>query len=219
MEAGRKFDGHMVGNNYADTEIDPIFSSFQEMRKFMQEGLSPSPTPKEFEHVVLDADDTIWEIEPWGMASMASPVGRTEKNTLPVRLNIDEIVGYPEYWKQIVPTGSVKLAPKLRDTLDKLHAKGIPVSIASNNKKESIEKYLDAFGLRDKFTDIEASYGQPKDQMIRDIAKRNNVESEKILFVDDDFTNAMDVALFTNATSLVVGYNIQDIDEILELIK
>jgi hypothetical protein len=23
MEAGRKFDGHMVGNNYADTEPEP----------------------------------------------------------------------------------------------------------------------------------------------------------------------------------------------------
>lgn len=214
-----RYDGQQTENGYFDTEPAPMFGSFKEMQKFMQTQFSPSPKPKEIKHVVLDADDTIWEIEPWGLASIATPIGHTEEDTLPVRLNIDELTGIPEYWIEFIPTGSVKLTPKLRDTLDKLEQRGIPVSIASSNDKKMIEKYLDAFGLRDKFIDVEAAFSKSKDQMVKSIAKRHNLDSEKILFVDDDPQNALAVSLNTKATSLVVGYNIHALDDILEFIK
>jgi len=214
-----KPDGHETRDGYGNTEPTPVFASFQEMQKFMRNQFPPSPEPKEIEHVILDADDTIWRISPWGLASLGMPEGRTEGNTLPVKLNTAEIVNLPEYWERVAPTGVVKLDPKLRYTLDKLKEKGIPVSIASSNDKDMIEKYLEAFGLRDEFADIEATFYKSKDQMVKNIAKRQNVDSEKILFVDDGPLNCMDVSFNTNATSLLLGYNIENLEDLLEFIK
>lgn len=212
-------DGHENKNGYFNTEPAPMFSSFKEMEDFMQNQFPPTPKPKEIKHVVLDADDTMWRIEPWGVASLASPVGETEKDILPLALRTDYLSYIPDYWQQVVPTGSVKLAPKLRDTLGRLKEKGIPVSIASINDKKMILEYLDAFGLRDEFTDVEASYFGYKDDMVKKIARRNNVDTSKILFVDDNPLNAEDVSMRTYATSLVLGYNIKSIEDILEFIK
>jgi len=219
MNMADKHDGQETSDGYGDTEPSPMFMSLQEMREFMQNQLPPSPKPKEIEHVVLDADDTIWEVEPWGIASLAHPIGHTEEDVLPAALNLDYVREPLEYWRDTVPTGHVRLAPKLRETLGKLKQKGIPVSIASINNKRMVLKYLDAFGLRDEFTDIEANLGSGKDEMVRNIAKRNNVDSAKILFVDDNPHNAIDVSTRTKATSLVLGYNIQTIEDILEFIK
>jgi len=214
-----KHNGHETLDGYGNTELAPMFMSLQEMREFMQNQFPPSPKPKEIEHVVLDADDTIWEVEPWGIASLAHPIGHTEEDVLPVALNIDYIREPLEYWRDVVPTGHVKLAPKLRETLGKLKQKGIPVSIASINDRKMILQYLDAFGLRDEFADIEVGLFAHKDEMIRNIAKRHNVDSAKILFVDDNPANAIDVSTRTDATSLVLGYNIKTIEELLEFIK
>ena len=208
-----------MDNSYHDTKADPMFTSFEEMEEFMQRLYPPTPTPKEIRHVVMDADDTIWDIEPWGMASLAKPIGKTDSDVLPVILTIDERTYIPSYWQPIAPIGSVKLDPKLRDTLKKLKEKGIKVSIASNNSRDSVLKYLEAFGLRDSFTDVEASFIGSKDKMVEKIAKRNKVDTSKMLFVDDNPYNGEDVALHTNATSLILGYNIDNLDDILEFIK
>ena len=219
MNMADKHDGQETLDGYGNTEPAPMFRTLQEMREFMQNQFPPSPKPKEIEHVVLDADDTIWEVEPWGSASLAHPIGHTEEDVLPVALNIDYVREPLEYWRDIVPTGHVKLAPKLRETLDKLKQKGIPVSIASINDKRMVLKYLDAFGLRDEFADVEAGVAGGKDEMVRNIAKRNNVDSAKILFVDDNPHHAIDVSTRTGATSLIFGYNIHAIEDILEFIE
>lgn len=218
MEIKLRYDGKRFDNGYVDTEPAPIFMSYEEMRRSMQAQLI-RPKPIEVKHVVLDADDTIWEVEPWGIATLATPIGHTKKDTLPVRLNISKVENIPEFWIGIAPAGSVTLRPHLRETLSKLKQRGIPVSIASCNDKESIERYLDAFGLKGEFTDIEAYWLKSKDQMVQDIARRNNVDTSNILFVDDDPINAMDVSTATDAMPLVLGYDIKDIDEILEFIK
>ena len=214
-----KHDGQETLDGYGNTKAVPMFTSFQEMQEFMQKQFPPSPKPKEIKHVVLDADDTIWAVEPWGIASLAHPIGHTEEDVLPAALNIDYIRDPQEYWQDVVPTGYVKLAPKLRETLDKLKQKGIPVSIASINDKKMVERYLDAFGLLGEFADVEAGLVGDKDEMVKRIAKRNNVDSAKILFVDDNPYNAIDVSTRTNATSLVFGYNIKAIEDILEFIE
>ena len=152
-----KHDGQQTLNGYLDTELEPMFASVEEMLQFMQNQILPRPEPKEIEHVILDADGTIWDIAPWGIASLGIPVGRTEGNTLPIRLNSYEVANLPKYWELVDPTGVVEMDPKLRHTLDKLKEKGIPVSIASNNDKDMIEKYLEAFGLRDQIADVEAT--------------------------------------------------------------
>lgn len=185
----------------------------------MQDQFPPSPKPKEIQHVVMDADDTIWEVMPWGISSMATPIGHTDKDILPVEVNIDELVLIPEFWSPMGPTGSVSLDPTLRDTLDKLEKKGISVSIASRNDKDKIMQYLEAFGLTDKFVDVEASWIEPKSHMVKKIAKRQKIDTNKMLFIDDEYLNAMDVSSQTDATSLLIGYNIGKIADILEFIK
>lgn len=206
-------------NSHNNTTPDPMFHTYKEMRRFMQEQLAPSPKPKEIEHVVLDADDTIWEIEPWGMASLTTPIGSTEQDTLAVALRQDELAYIPEIWRDVAPTGEIRLKPTLRDTLDKLDEKGISVSIASINNKGAVLKHLDAFGLTDRFVDVEANYTDSKGEMVKKIAKRQNIDTEKILFVDDALHNALDVATRTKATALIIGYNIETIADILEFIK
>ena len=205
--------------NHNNTTPDPMFDTFKEMRRFMQDQLAPSPKPKEIEHVVLDADDTIWEIRPWGMVSLTSPIGTTDQDTLAVALRQDKLARTPEIWRDVAPTGEIKLKPTLRDTLDKLDEKGISVSIACINNKRAVLEHLDAFGLTDRFVDVEANYTDSKGEMVKKIAKRQNIDTEKMLFVDDALRNALDVATRTRATTLIMGYNIQTIADILEFIK
>lgn len=206
-------------NGYNNTTADPMFRSFKEMQTFMQDLLPPSPKPKVVEHVVLDADDTIWQIEPWGIASLANPVGHTDKDELPVELIAEELAIMPEFWGSVLPTGRVNLDPTLRATLDKLEEKSIPVSIASINAKPSVMKYLEAFGLKNRFAEVEANYTDSKGKMVQKIANRQKVATDKILFVNDSYMNALDVVRETKATSLIMGYNIAKIADIMEFIK
>ena len=204
-------------NGYLDTEPDSMFRTFEEMMAALR---PPPPEPKEVKHVILDADDTMWDINPWGLATIATPVGKTKGNTLPARLNIEEMAAFvmPEYWQEVKPTGVIRLDPNLRSTLAQLKAKGIPVSIASQNDKASIMKYLEAFGLEDQITDVEANILDSKDKMVRDIARRQKVDPAKILFVDNNPVNCQEVATFTDATALALGYHIATLDELLEFI-
>jgi len=210
---------HETRNGYLDTEPEPMFYSFEEMMAAMRQAYPPPAEPKEIEHVILDADDTMWQIDPWGVASLGTPIGHTNGNTLPIKLNTVEVANLPSYWDLIAPTGVVKLDPKLRSTLDKLKEKGIPVSVASNNDKAVIEKYLEAFGLKRQIADIESTWYTSKDQMVKKIAKRQGVDSKKILFVDDSAANCSDVGRHTEATPLLLGYHIDNLDELLDFIK
>jgi len=203
-------------NGYLDTEPDSMFDTYAQMMAALR---SPPPEPKEIEHVILDADDTMWDIDPWGLASLAIPVGKTSGNTLPATLNLKDIDWIlPDYWQDIKPTGVITLDPSLRSTLAKLKAKGIPVSIASQNDKASIMSYLDAFGLKGQIADVEANISGAKDKMVTSIAKRQKVDPAKILFVDNNPVNCQEVATFTDATALALGYHIATLDELLEFI-
>lgn len=219
MNMPSQHDGAETKNGYLDTELEPMFQTYAEMMAAMRQAYPPHPEPKEIKHVILDADNTMWDIDPWGVASLGIPVGHTEEDSLPIRLNSENILDLPSYYQVITPLGVVKLDAKLRSTLDKLREMGIPVSIASQNDKKAIERYLEAFGLRDQIADVEATWFASKDQMVKRIAKRNNVDTKEILFVDDSSVNCVDVHRNTDATALLLGYNIGDLDELLEFIK
>jgi|GEM_PF-2794558 len=200
----------VIPGRYGDIELDPLFDSFSDMLEGMVYSRPLSPAePKEIKHVVLDADETIWHIKPWSVASIVAPIGKTSADKLPVRR-----------WRgKKKASGHVKLDPTLRATLKDLKARGIGVSIASTNDKKSVVALLDAFGLTDQFTDIEADSFTPKNKMVRDIAKRNNVDTEQIMFVNDSFHNIQDVEHCTDAMALIMGYNVAKISDILEYIK
>ena len=59
----------------------------------------------------------------------------------------------------------------------------------------------------------------PTQEMVKKIAKRHGVDSKKILFVDDSYHNYEDVVYYTDATALLLGYHIDNLDELLEFIK
>lgn len=205
---------------FDDTNHAPMFSTLKEMKSVLQDPIPPSPRPKPIKHVVLDADDTIWEIEPWSIASLSMPIGKTDKDVLPVQLDVDGIVDViPEWWGRIRPTGSVRLDPTLRATLQELKKRGIPVSIASSNTKSSVMAYLEAFGLVDSFVQIEAGLGPSKSDMVKKISKKQKVDTAEMLFVNDNRDNVMDVAIDTDATTLIKGFSIMQIDEILEFLE
>lgn len=219
MEFDGKLDGQVTRNGYADTYEDPLFHSYKEMRRFLQDRFPPTPEPKAVKHVVLDADDTIWEIEPWGLATAVKPVGSTDENILPVQPDLREVIGLPEKWQHLLRRGSIELDSTLRDTLAELKRRGIGVSIASHNTEKSVLAFLDAFGLRDQVSQVEGSMVHSKGVMVQEIAKKEKIDTSNILFVNDSFENAWDVSALTQATSLVKGYNIGKIADILEFIK
>ena len=208
----------MMEKKYNGIHDDPLVDSFDKLLDMTQALLPFDPTPREIKHVVLDADDTMWQIKPWGIATSTTPVGSTDGDTLPITPSRGMFKEIPGEWRD-TPTGSVQLDPTLRDTLKALKKKGIPVSIASTNTKSSIMSYLYAFHLESEFTDIEANLYEHKQQMVRKIAKRHNVDPEQMIFVDDNYDNVEGVSFCTDALSLLMGYSITRIADILEFIK
>lgn len=209
--------------NYDDIIDSPIFESFHEMERVMQKVLPAIPRPQKIKHVVLDADDTMWYIKPYNIASAVEPIGTTKKNTLPVTMTHYRMPKDIPPWLMPLEgkkaTALAQLDPTLRFLLKTLKEKGIPVSVASCNTKESIIGLLNAFGITDYFTDIEADMERDKNKMVRDIAKRHGLDTEEMLFVDDSFQNAMDVAHCTDALSLIMGHSIGKIVEIMDYIE
>ena len=68
-----------------DDRTIPEFKSLKELRAFANTRPDKFPKGKHFKHVVLDADDTLWKVRPWGVASICVPEGKTSSDELPVR--------------------------------------------------------------------------------------------------------------------------------------
>lgn len=194
---------------------EPLFRTLKELQRFTQDKFPASPKPKQIKHVVMDADDTIWNIIPSGIASLCEPIGKTDGDILPTRCGDWGIEGELPSEMQ----GIIRLDSTLRSTLNKLKEKGIPVSIASTNFKDDIMRFLDAFGLAEHFRHVEASMDEPKSNMVKRIAEEDNIKGDEILFVDDSYDNAIKVSESTKATSLIKGWNIKKISDILEFIE
>lgn len=193
----------------------PTFSSFEELLAFTNFGID-TIVPKPIKHVVLDADDTIWTVEPWGLISLCEPIGKTEGHMIKADCGETYQVGKKKVYTPV--EGKITLKPKLRETLKHLNEKQVKVSIASTNDRKAVEKALEAFGLTHNFSHVKADWETPKSKMVEQIAKTEKIDPKDILFVDDGYHNAADVAA-TGASSIVMGHTIQEIDEILRFIK
>lgn len=190
---------------------DPMFKTFKDFEAVTQEYIPVDRRPRDIKHVVLDADDTIWFLEPMNLASMCKPVGETEGDKLPIKCE-------GGYGKKDVE-GNATLEPTLRETLAELKKRGIPVSLASSNERKPVVELLKAFDIEDKFSSIKVSFSQNKANMVEEIARENNINPKEILFVNDSAGNVADVAMNTGATSLIAGWNIDKLSDLLEFIK
>ncbi len=179
-----------------------------------------SGKPAKIRHIVLDADDTIWDILPGGIASGLRPLESTQGNELLAEDFYGADLGFEEKRRgreKPPPTKvKVRLDPTLRETLKKLRAQGIEVSMASHNTKEDVLGLLDAFGLTDQFKHLEVGHVE-KGRMVENIAKAEGIDPREIIFVDDSVFNIVDVAR-TGALALKIGGRCADINSIEEII-
>ena len=185
---------------------DIEWGSKKDFLGMMQGGRHGHPDRRTIKHVVLDADDTIWEVEPWGIVSHCRPSGQANGDLLTCRSKDDN------------SQGNIRLAPTLRETIESLKRRGIGVSIASINDREAVEKILDAFGLLDSFSHIEADFTRGKDAMVCAIGVKEGVMPAEILFVDDSIHNVADVDDL-GALSLQKDMDIMEIRELLNFIE
>ncbi len=193
---------------------DPNFISYKDfLRHTYDTPCSRFPEdcePREIKHVVWDADDTLWDIKPFGLASSCDP---------PFRKVADGIVECgPISTSRVAKPARVELKPNVKKTIEDLKARGIGSSVASINRPGSVETLLKAMGV-DKDFDMIISDHRGKAEMVANIALRLNIPYEQVLFVDDDAWNCEEVFDSLNTLSLVMGADIKDASEILRFIK
>jgi len=170
--------------------------------------------PRPIKHVVWDADDTIWDIEPEGIASLVNPpFEKIKEGTL--ELQQDAEAKAKSAWK--VP-GIIQLREGLIETLEELEQRGIGSSIASTNAPGSVERIIEALGMRDRFTRIKSNFST-KTEMIKEITAEVGVRPDEIIFVDDNIYNVFSTFKSLNTLSLHLGTDIQHPSEILKYIK
>jgi FkbH-like protein len=78
----------------------------------------------------------------------------------------------------------VKLRPGIEEVLGKIRSRGIVQSIASKNEPAALD-FVDKFGLSDYFVYPEVNW-DPKEENIRRIADRLNINLDTVAFVDDN---------------------------------
>ena len=92
---------------------------------------------------------------------------------------------------------NTKPYPYAIDTLKKLHAKGVPMAVATNKRYVPTVKLINHFDWQDYFTSIECSDSQSqirnKDEMILDILKNNTFN--KAFFVGDTVNDGLSANL------------------------
>ena len=111
---------------------------------------------------------------------------------------------------------TIKLLPTLRDTLNKLQEKGIKMGVISLNTPGSVKRIIDAFGLSDKFVEVQDTW-ENKGKKFDEITKRHKVCPCNALFVDNMVSHVEDVANKCGL-GLVIGKG-KDIEVPIEILN
>jgi len=88
---------------------------------------------------------------------------------------------------------TVKLLPTFRDTLSELEKRGIQSSIISLNTPGSVKDIIAAFGMTDRFVDIEDTW-KNKGQVFRELTQKNKICPCNAMFVDNTLGHVNDVS-------------------------
>lgn len=154
---------------------------------------------------VFDLDETLWTVS-GGLCNLVKP---------PFRLDTpDRVVGQSGLW--------VELFPGVRDLLKFLKKKGVYISLASRNDKESTMRLLEFLGIAE-FFDYPQLCWKPKEDsikaIIRFIQKRDSVsiKPEQVLFVDDWPENVAAVRRW-GATGLLFGQDILSFEDLKKML-
>lgn len=219
------------------------FKSFEELLKFTY---SRTPcevhpedcSPREVGHVVWDADDTIWDIRPYGIASYCQPpFTKLDEDTLQTqskrgKWSKRDRRSSPNFWYTegdtleddspysmlSISDCRVVLKKGLVETIKRLKEKGIGSSIASSNNPGSVQAILDNFGIKELFDSIQSNWAT-KPEMVKKISKETGVPTAKMIFVDDSIGNGLTVRETLGTLSLTMGQDIQSPEEVLAYIK
>jgi len=112
---------------------------------------------------------------------------------------------------------TIKLKPGFRNTLDELLKKDIKCSIISLNTENSVKRILAAFGLKEKFVQIDDTWGNKgtvfSNQMVK--LKINPCDA---IFVDNMQSHVEDVSKH-GALGLVFGHDVKEIAQVLSYIE
>lgn len=123
---------------------------------------------------------------------------------------------YPTYVGYERGPTRITLMPTFRETLDKLRDKGIACSIISLNTPGSVKDIVEAFGLSDKFVEIQDTWKNKAD-VFEEIVKTHKVNPCGALFVDNMLGHVEDVSKKC-ALGLQFGKG-KDVEEIAEILN
>ena len=204
------------------------FRTFNEMLEFTY-GDTPCKVfphtclPKKIDAVIWDADDTLWDIKPIGLASFCQPpyekVG-DDAVKCTVLMDVWRKKGKKQGGLrevQVAREQTVRLKSSVIETLDKLASMGIKCHVASNNEPGKVEGIITALGIRDKFDIIQSDFDS-KPYLIDLLLKKTRDDPTHLLFIDDERHNVSRVYFDLGITSLCMGVDIQAPAEVLDFI-
>jgi FMN phosphatase YigB (HAD superfamily) len=110
----------------------------------------------------------------------------------------------------------IKLAPTMRETLDKLTEMKIPMAVISLNSPGSVKAIIDAFRLADRFVEIRDSW-KNKGDVFEELVEKLKVNPCSSIFIDNMSSHVSDVTKKCGL-GLVIGKE-GDIQEPIQVLK
>ncbi len=138
----------------------------------------------------MTAKDILKEILPKNIHAKIKSISKKEASLFIARLN------------------ELKLMPNVREVLNELKSRSIPMAIATSIQKESLEKSLTFLDIRDYFdyiiTGEEVSRGKPRPEILLKVARKALIKPESCLVVGDAVYDA-EAAIRARMNVIIVG--------------